>query len=253
MEVLIGKIIETFILPPGLMIALIVSGALLRLRFYQTGQVFIYSGFGLLILFSMPLVGNSLFSTTQNYPALAEEKIQSLNAKAIVVLGGGRYTDAPEYGQDTISKWALERCRYGAYLQRKTKLPILVTGGSVFEDRESEAELMKQVLEGSFNSVVHWVEGRSRTTYENSIYSFEMLNKENIKNIVLVTHAGHMMRSVEAFEKAGFNVIPAPMGFVPKSDRPIFFQILPSTNALQNSTFALHEWIGRLWYHLRYY
>ena len=253
MEVLVGKIMETLILPPGLMIILIVIGTIIRFKFYRTGQSFIYTGVGLLILLSTPIASSLLMDTTQNYPALTEKDLKTLSAKAIVILGGGRYTDAPEYGQDTISKWALERCRYGAYLQRKTKLPILVTGGSVFTDRVSEAELMKQVLEDSFISVVHWVEGKSRTTYENSIYSFEMLDKENINNIILVTQAGHMMRSVEAFEKAGFKVTPAPMGFVTKSERPFYFQILPDAGSLRNSTFALHEWIGRLWYTLRYY
>lgn len=253
MEVLIGKILETLILPPGLMIAMIVTGVLIRLRFYRTGQSFVYSGFALLILLSLPIVGHGLMSTTQSYPALTEQNIQSLNAKAIVILGGGRYPDAPEYRQDTINRWALERCRYGAYLQRKTKLPILITGGSTYNDRAPVGELMKQVLEESFISVVHWVEGKSRTTYENSIYSFELLKKDNIKDIVLVTHASHMMRSVEAFEKAGFNVTPAPMGFFTASTRPVYFQILPSEYALKKSTLAIHEWIGRLWYHLRYY
>jgi len=253
MEVLIGKIMETLILPPGLMISMIIAGALLRLRFYRTGQSFIYTGIGFLILLSLPLVGNSLIGATENYPALTEENIKSLNAKAIVVLGGGRYADAPEYNQDTVSHWALERCRYGAYLQRKTKLPILVTGGSVFGGRISEGELMKQVLEESFISVVHWVEGESRTTYENSTYSYQMLKDDNIKDIVLVTHAFHMSRSVEAFEKAGFNVTPAPIGFTSPSTRPIYFRILPSASALKNSAQALHEWVGRLWYNLRYY
>ena len=253
MEVLIGKIISTLILPPGLMISMIVTGALLRLRFYRTGQSFIYAGIGLLILLSLPIVGNSLLSATQNYPALTEENIQNLNAKAIVILGGGRYADAPEYNKDTISRWTLERCRYGAYLQRKTKLPILVTGGSVYGDRVSEGELMKQVLEESFISVVHWVEGESRTTYENSTYSYKILQNDNIKDIVLVTHAFHMSRSVEAFERAGFNVTPAPMGFITPSTSPFYFDILPNMGALKSSARALHEWVGRLWYNLRFY
>lgn len=253
MEVLIGKIMETLILPPGLMIALIVMGALLRLRFYRTGQSFIYTGFSLLILLSLPIVSNNLFLTIQDYPALTEKQIKSLNAKTIVILGGGRYADAPEYNKDTIADAALERCRYGAYLQRKTKLPILVTGGSVFGDRQPEAELMKEVLENTFISVVHWVEGKSRTTYQNAIYSYEMLVKENIKDIVLVTNAYHMSRSVEAFEKAGFNVTPAPTVFVTPSTRPFYFQLLPNMHALHNARIVLHEWVGRLWYNLRYY
>jgi uncharacterized SAM-binding protein YcdF (DUF218 family) len=253
MEVLLGKIMETVILPPGLIIVLILFGLLLRRRFHRTGQSFVIAGFTLLILLSMPLVSGNLMHLLQTYPALSDEQISNLDAKAIIVLGGGRYADAPEYGKDTISRSTLERCRYGAYLQRKSKLPILVTGGSVYSQREPEGELMKEVLENNFLTLVHWVEGKSRTTYQNAIYSYEVLEKENIKDVVIVTHAFHMPRSVEAFEQAGFNVTPAPMGFNTKSTQPFYFQVLPSLIALQKARTVLHEWVGRLWYNLRYY
>lgn len=253
MEVLTGKILETLILPPGLLIILIGAGFLLRLRYYRTGQSFIFTGFTLLLLLSLPLVSNSLFSTLQTYPALAPDKLKTLNASAIVILGGGRYSDAPEYGKDTVSAFTLERLRYGAYLQRITRLPILVTGGSVYENRVPEGELMKEVLESSFISVVHWVESESRTTYQNAVNTHEILNRENIKDIILVTNSFHMPRSVEAFENAGFRVIPAPVTAGSTSERPFYFSLLPDMIALRTSRIVLHEWVGRLWYNLRYY
>jgi uncharacterized SAM-binding protein YcdF (DUF218 family) len=201
----------------------------------------------------LPIIGSNLIKLVQTYPALSNEQINNLNVKAIVILGGGRYPDAPEYGKDTINNAALERCRYGAYLQRKTKLPILVTGGSVYGSRRPEGELMKDVLENDFMAVVQWVEGESRTTYENAIYSFEMLKKDNIKDILIVTNAYHMPRSVEAFEEAGFNVTPAPISFFGKSTQPVYFKLLPNMDALRLSRITLHEWVGRLWYNLRYY
>jgi uncharacterized SAM-binding protein YcdF (DUF218 family) len=253
MEVLIGKIMETLILPPGLLIVLIGAGFILRTRFYRTGQSFVYTGFVLLLLLSLPLVSNSLFSTLHIYPALAPDKLKTLDARAIVILGGGRYSDATEYGKDTISAPTLERLRYGAYLQRITRLPILVTGGSVYENRVPEGELMKEVLESSFISVVNWVEGRSRTTYQNAVYTQEILGRENISDILLVTNSFHMPRSVEAFENAGVRVIPAPVTAGTTSERPFYFSLLPSMSSLKTSSIVMHEWIGRLWYNLRYY
>lgn len=254
MELWFTKAVEALILPPGLFILLFLFGLIVRLRFYRTGQVLIVSAIVLLLLMSMPILTTPLLRLYENQPALDDAALAHPQAKAIVVLGGGRYADAPEYHGDTVSRWSLERIRYGAWLQRKTKLPILVTGGVVLEnDRPAEAELMKQVLERDFVAFVPWVEKASRTTYENAIYSRKMLEKESINNIILVTHAMDMPRALEAFEKAGFTVTPAPMGYDTASNPSLLFRVLPSNYSLSNMHDLLHEIVGRLWYHLRYY
>ena len=253
MEVILGKIMALFVLPPGLNLVLALFGLLLRWRFYRTGTFMIYFSFILLYIFSIPLFSTNLIRSQQPDTALDVGTLGDTPAKVIVVLGGGRYIDAPEYKEDTVSIYALERIRYGAYLQRKTKLPILFTGGVVYSEGTPEAVLMKKVLEDAFIGVAHWVEDRSRTTYENALYTQEMLAKENIQDIILVTHAYHMTRSVEAFEQMGFKVTPAPMGFVTPDTRPLLMQLLPRADALETTSAVMHEWIGRLWYQLRYY
>ncbi len=50
-----------------------------------------------------------------------------------MVLGGGRYRDAPEYGNDTVGEYTLVRLRYAAKLHRETGFPLLVTGGRPME------------------------------------------------------------------------------------------------------------------------
>ncbi len=256
MEVLITKLISILVVPPGLFFTLIFLGMVIRIRFYRSGQVFFYTGLISLILISIPLVGSTLVNIAQENSALTNEQLNTVSAKAIVILGGGRYRDAPEYqSKDTVSRYTLERCRYGTYLQRKLKLPILVSGGSVYGGRVSEAALMKQVIENSFIGVAHWVEDKSRTTYQNAIYSYKMLNSNNNKNtnIILVTHALHMPRAVEAFEHAGFIVTPAAMGFHISDTQKFYMKIFPRINSAKISAQVFHEWLGRLWYRLRYY
>ena len=254
MELLFTHVVSAFMLPPGIFFLLLVLGVLLRLRFYRTGQSLIYAAIMLLLLMSLPILTNPLIHYYENAPALDPATLAHTRAKAIVVLGGGRYPDAPEYQGDTVSEPSLERIRYGAWLQRKTKLPILVTGGIVLGgNRPAEAELMKQVLAQDFLALVPWVEKASRTTYENAIYSKTMLAKEDISNIILVTHAMHMPRAIEAFEKAGFTVTPAPMGYDTGTEAPILLGLLPSVYSLVNMHDLLHELIGRVWYRLRYY
>jgi uncharacterized SAM-binding protein YcdF (DUF218 family) len=74
-----------------------------------------------------------------------------------------------------------------------------------------------------------------------------------IGEILLVTHGFHMPRAVEAFEKAGMRVIPAPTGMTDPLPKAKFRRFLPSASALQTTYLALHEMLGRLWYHYRYY
>jgi len=254
MELLFTHVVEAFILPPGIFLALLLLGFLLRLRFYRTGQSIMYLAVALLLLLSMPIISNPLLKLYERMPALDVTTLAHNPAKAIVILGGGRYANAPEYQGDTVSEPTLERIRYGAWLQRKTKLPILVTGGVVFGgDRPAEAQLMQQVLEHEFLAAVPWVETHSHTTYENAIDSYKLLQKDGISHIILVTHAMHMPRALEAFEKAGFSVTPAPMGFDTGSTAPTLLGLLPSMYSLDNVHDLMHELIGRMWYHLRYY
>jgi len=254
MELFITKLIGTIVVPPGMFFSLIFLGLLLRIRYLRTGQIVFYTGLISLILISTPLISSILVDLTQPSTALSATEIKNLKAKVIVILGGGRYVNAPEYNaQDTVSIHALERCRYGTFLQRQLKLPILVTGGSVFGESNSEAELMKQVIEDSFAGETRWIENKSQTTYENAILSYKMLRESGNTHILLVTHAIHMARSQEAFEKAGFTVTPAPLGFFAKDTRPFYMKIFPNVKATYTSAQVFHEWLGRLWYTLRYY
>ena len=75
-------------------------------------------------------------------------------AGAIVVLSGGTYISAPEYGSDTVGPWTLERLRYAARLYRQTSLPVLVTGGPTLGAHSSEAEQMRDALEQDFGTPV---------------------------------------------------------------------------------------------------
>ena len=46
----------------------------------------------------------------ERYPALSAAQIERTEADAIVVLGASRYLQAPEYGEDSVSRDALYVC-----------------------------------------------------------------------------------------------------------------------------------------------
>ena len=257
MELLITKFFKSLVLPPGLMLLMLFVGLWIRKRFHRTGQTLIIGSIALLIILSMPIVSDLLVQWQEDIPPYDISQIDAANPDsikpgAIVVLGAGRYPDAPEYNGDTVSSHAMVRLRYASYLHKHTGIPILVTGGSVYGEDKPESALMKEFLETTLNTPVKWTESNSRTTYENAQLTRKLLAEEKIDTILLVTQAIHMPRSQIVFENAVFTVIPAATGYHRSSDRPWYLKLLPSAHALAGNSDLMHELMGRLWYVIRY-
>ena len=79
--------------------------------------------------------------------------------------------------------------------------------------------------------------------------SARLLRSQNISRVWLVTDAIHMPRATMAFERAGIEVIAAPSAYIATGPiNPASF--IPSAQSLRNSHYALHEWLGLLWYRI---
>ena len=180
----------------------------------------------------------------------------------IVVLGGGKIKgalDRSDLMMEDLSKDALQRVRYAALLSKRTQLPILVTGGAPEPSSKypsPEAQVMAKVLRDELNVQVSWIEDQSKTTQENAQFSATILQKVKINHIYLVTHFWHMPRAKRIFEKYGFEVTPAPMGFEFENEFDVkelnFLDFLPSPESLKRVREIWHESIGGIWYQLRY-
>jgi uncharacterized SAM-binding protein YcdF (DUF218 family) len=245
-EWLITNSIAAWLLPPGCLLLLAAAGAFLARRRARAGRALVVFSLLALYALSTSVVSSQLRRWLE--PA-HRDPLSDRSGQAIVVLGGGSYPDAPEYGADAPTMETLVRLRYGAHLHRALKKPLLVTGGTVRGNRP-EAVTMKAVLEREFQTPVQWIEQRSRNTLENARLSRAVLDAEGIRRIYLVTQAWHMPRARIAFEHYGFTVIPAGTGFArPSQLTPVDF--LPSAGALHESSMVFHEVIGIGWYHLR--
>lgn len=194
------NLLAAFLLPPlnGLLLAGL--GWLLWLRRPRLARLLVGSGLALLFVLALPVVGNAMLRSLEGEPVSQEQMRQ---AQAIVVLGGGRYRGAPEYGGDTVSVPTLVRLRYAAKLHRETGLPLLVSGGKPDGGGTSEAEAMRRVLADEFGLPVRWVEGESDNTRENALFSAQLLKRDGVTRVLLVTHAEHMRRARRSFEQGG--------------------------------------------------
>ena len=177
----------------------------------------------------------------------SQKKAKAINFdayRAIVVLGGGSYFAAPEYGGDTVSSGSLVRIRYAARLQRETGLPLLVSGGAPLGG-VPEGRSMQAALEKEFGVKVRWVEDASADTRDNARNSAPLLREAGVKRVLLVTHAWHMRRAQEAFAIEQLEVVAAPTGY--EAQGPLTaLEFLPGPGGLWAGRIALNEWLGRL-------
>ena len=248
MSWLLTNLIAAFLLPPLNLILIALPGLLFWHKYPRFSRYLLSTTIMLLWLLSTPLLSEHLLQSLENSnPVL---NIKNSPADAIVVLSGGTYFHAPEYAEDTVGSASLLRLRYAAKLYRDSGKPILLSGGSPLKSPSSEARQMKQVLTQEFNTPVQWIEEKSNNTLESARMSFQLLQPTGIKRIYLVTHAWHMPRSIQAFQSAGFEVVPAPTAFTTRYEISLL-SFVPDANALRNSQIFLHETIGMLWYRLK--
>lgn len=239
-EYVLRALLRSLILPPtGPMLLMLGGFASLR-RWPRTGAMLVGTGFLSLWLLGTPVVADRLARASQSVPAL--DLTQISGAQAVVILSAGVRSRAPEYGGDAPDADTLERIAYGAYVAKRTGLPVLVSGGSLTGDTPL-ASTMRQFLERDFNTPVRWVEGTSLDTHQNAVASAKILRAAQVERVILVTSAGHMGRAAAEFRAAGLQIIAAPVGLVSTDYRGIL-TLVPNAAALGRSQRALYELLG---------
>ena len=243
-------LLTALLLPPAGPLLLALLGLLLMGRRWLGGAVVSLVGIAMLWFLSCNAVGIGLArSLLEPVKPLNVKSAELANVQAIVVLGGGVLGQAPEYGRPQPSAPTLERIRYGAWLARQTKKPLGFAGGvgwaAAGTNIAPEAEVARTVLHDDYGLELRWSDSRSRDTAENATRMAEAMKGDKIQRIALVTHASHMPRARAAYEKAGFQVTPAPTGFAAPRERE-WLEWMPSAHGLDLSRQILREWLGRL-------
>ena len=229
-------LLKELILPPAGPLILALLGLVLLKARPRLARIFIVVGLGSLWLLSTPIVADALTGLVELYPPLDLHKVAE--RQAIVILGGGgQRAFAPEYQGPAAEPLLLERLSYGAYIAKKTGLPVLVTGFSI------EARAMHDSLQRNFGVETRWIDDQAYDTFQNARNSARTLNAEGVHRIILVTHATHMRRSVREFADAGFDVVPAPVGMLAVRDFGVL-RYFPNPDALLRSHTAIYELIG---------
>ncbi|MEO3385939.1 YdcF family protein [Mesorhizobium sp. CAU 1741] len=234
----------------GILILLGIVAALFRLR--RTGLFL--SGFGLMVLAVGAWTSTGALMLHPLEDHFPRPDPAPAGIAGIIVLGGGFE------GSVNLARGGYELNASGdrfvetAVLARRyPDARVVVTGGTgtLVLEGEGDGDTAPRLLTALGVAQERLVlENRSRNTYENALFTREMVEPQPNETWLLVTSAFHMPRSVGLFRKAGFDVVPWPADYRTSGRETIGLAQDNVADSLQNLTLAIREWIGLLAYRL---
>jgi uncharacterized SAM-binding protein YcdF (DUF218 family) len=243
------KMLGAFITPPGLFIAVAFCGGLFFPRGKDAGGKRRFGASLFLIFLAFCLYFSSIpWSVTMLLSPLEDPfafELPSPQGKSVVlVLSGGVWTNGEDFH---MSAETLQRFFAGVQAAEALGCELLFSGG--FPGRATEEQISEMVVRTArgvkYNGPL-LVEGSSRTTWENMKFSAPLLKELKAEDIVLVTSAYHLNRSLFFAERffSGSRIHPYPSGRLSELGKTTAMDFLPSPASFQYISAALREVIG---------
>ncbi|MBF0410811.1 MAG: YdcF family protein [Candidatus Riflebacteria bacterium] len=161
------------------------------------------------------------------------------NADAIVVLAAGTQKDgSPGYA-------SFQRVMHGLKLYKEGRAPLLLFSTGKPRGLQDEAKWVKSVIKTfcSPQDNIH-LQFEMLDTRGEALAAANYLLPKNAKKILLVTNGSHIFRGKKIFEKAGFNVLPAPV----QGKENLRYS---GESSLHVFNAVVHEWLGLILYYFR--
>lgn len=245
------KIVAPFLLPPGLFILAIVLVSLLMVyrKRWKLGVVNLTVGLLLWALSTVPAANFLLqgLESDVSFPA-------NPSGDVIILLGGGIIDRVPDLtGTAVPTPLMMGRIVTAVRLYQRLRLPIIVTGGRVFDDGAlAEAPVVRRFLvDLGVPEKMVTLEDRARDTAQNARLTAAICRQLGFSRPILLTAAYHLKRAGMAFDAAGMKYTPFPAYFLGSRNTPFTWRhLLPQASVFSASANALHEYLGILYYRM---
>lgn len=242
-----------FILRPGLWIGvlLLVGTVLLWTRWRRTGRWILTVTVAFIVLVTVFPAGQFMIATLENrFPVVTEF---TGPVDGIIVLGGAVEQLTTKYrGQPSLTGGAERMTEFVALAKRYPQARLLFSGGSglILHEDVKETDTAKLFFnQMGLNTDRVMFEDKSRNTFENAVYSYQLAKPKPEERWVLITSASHMPRSVGTFSKAGWRVVPFPVDFATRG--PVQWRPgLDMINGLKQFGTGLRAWVALVTYRL---
>jgi uncharacterized SAM-binding protein YcdF (DUF218 family) len=249
----LGKIVWFLLTPSNLLTILAAGGVLLALIGWRPRQSLTAAAIGVLGLLVCGLSPLAYWSATALERRFPPPRPLPEQVTGIVVLGGGvRLRNSARRGTLFLSEAGDRLVAMADLARRYPNAKLVISGGSgdLFNEGEAEADLVRahaRMLGIDPSRII--VEDRSRTTYENAMFTRELIKPAEGEAWLLVTSAWHMPRAVGAFRQAGFAVIAYPVDYRagPGHGWQTFSEVAAG---LQMTDTMAKEWFGIVAYRL---
>jgi len=253
MFLFVSKVLGVLLTASNLLLIALLAGAIAHaFRWRRLGATFLWAGAIGLVLVGFGPVGPILMRPLEDrFPRPPRDMPEPTG---IIVLGGVINFSSVTRGTIALTQDG-ERLTEGAALAHRYPNAMLVFAGTSFAespDATNEASIAKRffVDVGVEESRIV-LEPRSRSTAQNAVFTRDLLMPQPGQRWLLVTSASHMPRAAGAFRRAGFPVIPYPVGYTTSGLPDDYWTISfdPSTS-LVRADVAFHEWLGLVAYWL---
>jgi uncharacterized SAM-binding protein YcdF (DUF218 family) len=169
----------------------------------------------------------------------------------IIVLGGAVESEAR--GQIYFSPDAARMTASVELARRYPSARLVFTGGpgGLLGDGPAEAIGARKLwLSLGVPEERMMFEAKSRNTWENALFTRDLVKPKPGATWLLVTSAWHMPRSVGIFRHLGFDVIPYPVAYRTFGDERDFLQPTRMFDKVIMLDYGVREWVGLLAYRL---
>lgn len=249
-----SKILWAIVAPPNLIGFAVALGALaLFTRFQRAGRWLVLAAAVIYLACGFGPVGAALMRPLED--RFPRPPVDMPAPTGIIVLGGAINEDVTAArGAVALSRSGARMTAAVALMRRFPRALLVFTGGSaaLFGHHPPEADAARRLfLELGVAPERMTFEDRSRNTYENALFTHDLVHPQPGSRWLLVTSAFHMPRAMGIFRAAGFPVVAYPTDYWTLGDARDFMRVEgDATQGLEMTEIALREWIGLVAYRL---
>jgi uncharacterized SAM-binding protein YcdF (DUF218 family) len=214
MSFYISKIFWALIQPSNLFVLTTLFAAISMTFWPRFGHRLLWTIAAILLVVTFVPVGQWLIvPIEQRFP---ERRELPDRVDGIIVLGGG-VDVGPSIGREHLElNGAAERLTVSADLAKTFPSAMLLYSGyrgRLIEETSEAPDIQRFYMRLGIEPERIMLEGKSRNTFENAVFSKELAKPAEGDVWLLVTSAWHMPRAVGIFRKIGWSVVPVPVDF----------------------------------------
>ena len=242
---LFKKIVSAFLLPiPSGLFLLLIAFIYLMFNSYKKAKVFSFLALLWFALLSFQPISDAILKPLENaYPSL----IETPKVQYVLVLGSGHKSDDELSISSQIKMVGINRLVEGIRHYKNLENAKLIVSGYGGYDENTHASMQEKLaisLGVKKEDIIRL--DTPKDTKEEAIEVKKIVKNEQI---ILVTSASHMKRSILLFQKEGLNVIASPtnhMAYGADSLSSYF-----AARNIKNCEIAIHEYLGLIYSSLR--